>query len=58
MFEPFKFTLQATLVNKDEDTDTIIGEVQTEPVVLYGLGALQDYLDEFLAGLAELNGTP
>lgn len=55
MYEPFKFTLQATLVNKNEDS--IVGEVQTEPVVLYGLDALRDYVEAFLADLADLNGT-
>lgn len=54
MYEPFKFVIQAVLIQRD-DTERVVGEVSSEPVSVYGLNGLREYLDGFEEELASLN---
>jgi hypothetical protein len=54
MYTPFKFVIQAVLVQQD-DTGRVVGEASSETVAVYGLDGLREYLDGFEEELARLN---
>jgi histidinol dehydrogenase len=53
MIQPFKFIVQAVLLETDE-TGKPVGEHIAEPVALYGKEALRDWAETFDEKLAEL----
>lgn len=53
MLKPYKFIVQAVLQRLDDDDGNVLGEAQTEPVVLFGCDQLAAWATEFPAKLAE-----
>lgn len=51
--EPLKFVVQAVLAERD-DAGVIRGERVAEPVTLYGVDQLADFVDRFPDELAKL----
>jgi hypothetical protein len=54
--EPFKFVVQAVLLEKDSD-GRITGECSTDPVTIYGVENLKEWIDHFPDALAALAGS-
>lgn len=56
--KPFKFLVQAVLIEEDED-GTIVGEQASQTQALYGIDALRKFVDTFEAEMTALqNGRP
>lgn len=53
MYRPFKFVIQAVLI--EEDGDRVVGEVTAEPTTAYGLDGLAAYAADFQRELEQLN---
>lgn len=55
MLKPFKFIVQAVVIEEDEEGN-VVGETTSEqPNLLYGVDALKEYADGFQAQLDALN---
>jgi hypothetical protein len=50
-YKPFKFVVTAVVL-KVEDDDQILGEVESNPVTLYGVDALVEWAQAFEENLA------
>jgi hypothetical protein len=50
-YKPFKFTVTAIALSVDDD-DRILGEIEANPVTLYGVDALVEWAQAFEENLA------
>jgi hypothetical protein len=54
MLRPYKFVVQAVV--QETDADDVTGESTTEPVVLFGCAALEQWARDFPDKLTEAQG--